>query len=513
MNHPAFDSTNSAFVLNFAKSARAKVAIWYSSLDGRRGWKILKTAEVETLGQESFEILPMFQYAWNKMCAFSGAISIRGGENALISANRFRLPRGATIVFADDFDAARIQESGHIEAYFGSVRATLENHAVQYRVGVRGSGLVCRMLHSEGLVELTWLAQSTGWREYSTYKSTGNWTLKQSATVSGNGADFNFDAVNGGIGYLDAFFHDYNGSQLLAGIDAKGGFLTERIQNAPAPEPHGPVSLSKTWPRNVFKKDGEHDESRVRCIQNGMNLLSYSPVSIDGDYVFTTANKVGAFQARSGDKNRDALGVDGAVGEHTCWALFVDDIIRPIAARPDPAKSDTENFVALILSHEGAREWPKGSNRGPSIDAYTQSSGRSNWKGICAWCFALVYWCADKLEELGNVENPLCKRAGVHKLWNKRQPDAVDVVRASSASSSTVEPGMVFFVDTAAGKRHAGIVVSVNGSNTDTIERNTDVSDSRKVVYRRTRKAKMGSLMGYLQFFLENRMSNPSRVR
>lgn len=503
MNQLAFDSTKSSFGLNLAKAAGTRVAIRYFSLDGKSGWKVLKTAEAESLRQEGFAILPVFQYAGNKMSAFSGALGTRDAENALISADRFSLPEGTTIFFAVDFDAAGNQISGPIEAYFRSVRAVLENHATQYRVGVYGSGLVCRMLHSEGLVDLTWLAQATGWREYSTYNSSGNWTLKQSATVSGNGGDFNFDAVNGDIGSLGAFLYDANGSRLVTGVDANGDFLTEGIQNAPPPQPQGPVPASNSWPGIVFKEDGEHDENQVRRIQERLNLLSYGPVSVDGDYGSATANQVRAFQARNDDRNGDALDVDGAVGENTWWALFVDDIIEPSATRPDPAKSDAENFVAIALSQEGVREWPKGSNRGPSIDAYIQSTGLSPWNDKYAWCVAFVYWCAEKLEELGGVENPLFKTAGVHRLWNKGQPGAVDVVHASSASSSTVKPGMVFFIDTGGGKGHAGIVVSFNGSNIETIEGNTDGSGSREGdgVYRRTRKVKMGSLMGYIQFF------------
>jgi hypothetical protein len=66
-----------------------------------------------------------------------------------------------------------------------------------------------------------------------------------------------------------------------------------------------------------------------------------------------------------------------------------------------------------------------------------------------------------------------------------------------------IKPGMVFFIDTGGGKGHAGIVVSINGSNIETIEGNTDGSGSREGdgVYRRTRKIEMGSLMGYIQFF------------
>lgn len=253
MNQFAFDSTNSSFGLNLAKAAGTRVAIRYFSLDGKSGWKILKTAEADSLRQEGFAILPVFQYAGNKMSAFSGALGTRDAENAIISAGRFSLPEGTTIFFAVDFDAAGNQISGPIEAYFRSVRAVLQNHATLYRVGVYGSGLVCRMLHSEGLVDLTWLAQATGWREYSTYNASGNWTLKQSAIVSGNGGDFNFDAVNGDIGALGAFVYDANGSRLITGVDANGDFLTEGIQNAPPPQPqarcrfqiHGPVSYSR----------------------------------------------------------------------------------------------------------------------------------------------------------------------------------------------------------------------------------------------------------------------------
>jgi hypothetical protein len=53
-----------------------------------------------------------------------------------------------------------------------------------YEIGAYGSGLVCDFLLGNKLVTYCWLAQSTGWPNYSEFKDSGKWSLLQSNPTS-----------------------------------------------------------------------------------------------------------------------------------------------------------------------------------------------------------------------------------------------------------------------------------------------------------------------------------------
>lgn len=89
-------------------------------------------------------------------------------------------PVNTPIYFTVDYDASTEDIQHRIAAYFTGVR--LNRGA--YKVGVYGSGMVCRMLLEMGLVEYTCLAQSTGWAEYEQFKASGKWNLLQGPTIS-----------------------------------------------------------------------------------------------------------------------------------------------------------------------------------------------------------------------------------------------------------------------------------------------------------------------------------------
>jgi hypothetical protein len=90
-----------------------------------------------------------------------------------------RQPAGSAIYFAVDFDASSAQLANEIGAYFQAVKEGFTTASAPYTIGVYGSGLTCRTISASGAASYTWLAGSTGWREYQLFRPSA--TLVQSA--------------------------------------------------------------------------------------------------------------------------------------------------------------------------------------------------------------------------------------------------------------------------------------------------------------------------------------------
>jgi Domain of unknown function (DUF1906) len=67
-----------------------------------------------------------------------------------------------------------------VERYFRAVKANLNG---KYKVGVYGSGLVCKHIMAKGLADYCWLAMSTGWPGYKEQRASGKWSLAQQHTT------------------------------------------------------------------------------------------------------------------------------------------------------------------------------------------------------------------------------------------------------------------------------------------------------------------------------------------
>ena len=97
---------------------------------------------------------------------------------ALQLAASISQPSGSAIYFSVDHDYDASDDLQVIESYFEAIGKAFSG---QYRVGVYGSGTVCKTLQSAGFVDLAWLAGSTGWSGTSTMLQTDQWALFQAA--------------------------------------------------------------------------------------------------------------------------------------------------------------------------------------------------------------------------------------------------------------------------------------------------------------------------------------------
>jgi Domain of unknown function (DUF1906) len=78
----------------------------------------------------------------------------------------------------------------YVNRYFTDVNRILKADG-RYRVGVYGSGLVCKHLTGKKLAEHCWLAMSTGWPMSKEVQASGNWSLVQQQTTFCKGWKFN----------------------------------------------------------------------------------------------------------------------------------------------------------------------------------------------------------------------------------------------------------------------------------------------------------------------------------
>jgi hypothetical protein len=133
-----------------------------------------------------------------------------------------------------------------------------------------------------------------------------------------------------------------------------------------------------------------------------------------------------------------------------------------------------DKFAKILGDHKDTKESPKGSNKGPKVTAYLQSTGLP---GGNPWCMAFVYYIFQELSKALGTTNPLVKTAGVKSHWNKADKNLkIDIAKAK-ADPSLIKPGQIFIMSRAgAGLGHTGIVLSVDPTSKTitTIEGNTN---------------------------------------
>jgi peptidoglycan hydrolase-like protein with peptidoglycan-binding domain len=143
----------------------AFVARYYSNVSD----KTLTVAEAKELSGAGISIVAVYEDSNDAVDFFSSAIGSSQAARALELAASIGQPAGTAIYFAVDFDPESDDIEGVISDYFRALQAAFAAAPTQYAVGVYGSGLTCRLIQSAGFATFTWLAQSTGFQEYSSF--------------------------------------------------------------------------------------------------------------------------------------------------------------------------------------------------------------------------------------------------------------------------------------------------------------------------------------------------------
>ena len=468
----------------------------------RTNTKILTADEARRLSDAGITIWTVYQNRHREPGDFSSVKGKQEAEDALDYArNVINQPPGSGIYFSADFDASQATFNNAIRPHFEAIVAAFAAAGNPYRIGVYSSGAVCKGLLEAGLVKLTWLSQSSGFRGTADFKRSRRWNILQALPVT----NFcNFD-------------DDVDPNEVNSGIDDFGGFSLRPAAQPVAPPPvaftaAGSVSgialpAHSEFPgtfafRGTPLHRGEVGSPDVKALQSRLNELRFGPLVVDGDFGEGTQNAVLHFQARNSTADGKPLPIDGEVGEITWASLFGPGAVFS-TKNYDPTTPMRQLVIDIAASQIGVVEKPHGSNRGPEVDVYISTTGLDPSAGDFPWCVCFLYWVFDQAAKIKGKENPLPKTAGVISLWNLGRHTEAQVVRKSEASAQTVMPGMTFHLNLGGGKGHAGLVIEVKGDHIVTIEGNTNPggsSDGFGVFRRDARAITTGVLLGYLDF-------------
>jgi hypothetical protein len=225
-------------------------------------------------------------------------------------------PAGSTIYFGVDFDVDHAGLTERVIPYFEAVAASFaaDTGKPHYDIGAYGSGYLCRMLLDRELVSKTFLAQSTGWKEYDSFLSSRRWTVWQQYGDVIGGIECDPDVA--GAGSIGDF--------VLSGITTIANSAVNKVVNA-----RGGLHL----------RGGPGVEFEVR------KLLPYG----------TPLYQIGT----SGSWTQVDLEGDGAADGYVSSGYLSDDSDRAgednrIAA-PNAASGSADLFVGSTTQHDFAK--------------------------------------------------------------------------------------------------------------------------------------------------------------
>lgn len=133
---------------------------YYDHEDETLPGKTLRRRERDLIIANGFHIAVVFQHNNNKFASFTPLRGRQDAERSLALAAENAQPKGSAIYFGVDGGWRTAGEIATIKAYFAEAQAGLRGTG--YRIGVYGSGLVCKELLQDGLAELCWLSNAKG---------------------------------------------------------------------------------------------------------------------------------------------------------------------------------------------------------------------------------------------------------------------------------------------------------------------------------------------------------------
>ena len=168
---------------------------YYDHVDETIRGKTLHRTERDLIFSHGFAIAVVFQHYNQKFASFTPERGAADAERSLVLAAENAQPPNSAIYFGVDGGWKTPEQLASIEAYFRAADAGLAGSG--YRVGVYGSGLVCRTLLGKGLAELCWLSNARTWPEYEPYRKSLKWKLLQRLESRCGGRGVDFDLTNG----------------------------------------------------------------------------------------------------------------------------------------------------------------------------------------------------------------------------------------------------------------------------------------------------------------------------
>lgn len=147
--------------------------------------KSLKRGELETILEHNGRFFPIFQTGGADPAHFTYDRGRDVAEEATNAAWAYRIPQGAVIYFAVDFDAVDADVTNLIIPYFEGIKSAWGITGQNYRVGIYGPRNVCSRVSAAGLAESSFVSDmSTGFSGNIGYPLPENWAFDQIQTLS-----------------------------------------------------------------------------------------------------------------------------------------------------------------------------------------------------------------------------------------------------------------------------------------------------------------------------------------
>lgn len=156
-----------------------RFVVRYHSRTTTQPEKRLHPREAAELARAGLDIACVYQDRAREVGDFGAARGEQDAISALTYAGQVGQPSGSAVYFAVDADFSASQIQSAVVPYFQSVARIFDEVGGGTRylaIGVYGSGLACRLIGQLPFVNFTWLAESTGWRESSSFNA---WSIKQ----------------------------------------------------------------------------------------------------------------------------------------------------------------------------------------------------------------------------------------------------------------------------------------------------------------------------------------------
>ncbi len=197
------------------KTAGIRTIIRYLDPIGPRNPKCIKPAEAHAIAAAGLRLALVCE-GWGDFA--HGGISAGAGERdgawcaryaptigvpfarELQSGGAGANENAACIYFAVDVDANAAQIRKLVLPYFEAIDVAFKQLAPKLRIGVYGSGAVCKAVIAAKLADLAWLSCSMGWEGSRDFFGSNTWALRQHLPQTIAGIDCDPNEANGEFG-------------------------------------------------------------------------------------------------------------------------------------------------------------------------------------------------------------------------------------------------------------------------------------------------------------------------
>ena len=154
--------------------------------------KLPSAAELKLIAGNGFSILGVFQHNNSSPATFTADRGNADAQRSVYLAGLWGQPKGSAIYFGVDFEPSAAQ-AANVDTYAANFSKVAR--AAGFKVGVYGSGDTLRRLKAAGLVDYTWVSQSTGFAGTKAYTASKAWALLQGMPKDCGGLNVDFDQV------------------------------------------------------------------------------------------------------------------------------------------------------------------------------------------------------------------------------------------------------------------------------------------------------------------------------